>query len=324
MAAPITGLRLRAGEAASRLRAELGGLATGLDEARLEGHARAVRANTRGRGIPQAHTRLAEELEREAPVAVPVLNRWILARLATDFEPAGSSTSLPASTAPLYREHIERILADLETLGDDAFATEDPGFHKDLGLLTGHYFPTGPMIGQLAWVHPRIARTHGPGQAWKFVRVLGWQCRGLRPFVSLHIHERVNRALPEEEWGPFNMAAAEVAVLNPGIRGLIAAGWMIDPKMAEISPHLHWLVSRTLEAGGSVFFLREERTSESRALVKSETRRRLFEEGRYVPEIWMRVWPRRQFLGWARRQPEWREPEPLRPGMTFGDEERPA
>lgn len=86
----------------------------------------------------------------------------------------------------------------------------------------------------------------------------------------------------------------------------------MDPQIETISPHHAWYPRWTIAAGGARFFVAVERSSESGALQTSETRRRLFREGKYVPAAHTIIWPRRALLAWARRVRS--GAEPLYPG----------
>src|SRR4029079_12823126 len=128
----------------------------------------------------------------------------------------------------------------------------------------------------------------------KAARVFGLQCRGFGPFLEMHLHERVESFVREEDFVPMNLAAARIVELAPGLRGLTGAGWLMDPRMKTISPNISWILYRTLDHGGSYCYLREDDRPDSPALVKSATRRRLYEEGTYMPQVWVRVWPRKR------------------------------
>ncbi len=71
---------------------------------------------------------------------------------------------------------------------------------------------------------------------------------------------------------------------------------------AARSPVTHhtYLREVPLQNGAALFFVAIDREGKTGALSKSTTRRRLFDEGRYIPAIHMRVWPRRALIKWSR------------------------
>ena len=76
---------------------------------------------------------------------------------------------------------------------------------------------------------------------------------------------------------------AELLEAMPGVRGLVGTSWFYDPQLERISPHLHYLRKVPMDGGA---FLRIDGPGEihtQRATARSETRRRLYEEGKYSP-----------------------------------------
>jgi hypothetical protein len=72
--------------------------------------------------------------------------------------------------------------------------------------------------------------------------------------------------------------------------------------LASISPHLTYLREVPEDNGAAIFFVEADPQGRSGALTKSPTRQRLFQEGKYLPKIYMRVWPRQAMLDWQRRR----------------------
>ena len=53
--------------------------------------------------------------------------------------------------------------------------------------------------------------------------------------------------------------------------------------------------------GGRLFYYGSSEAMIKDALFKSPTRRRLYEEGLYVPRSFIRIWPRNELIEWADR-----------------------
>jgi len=75
----------------------------------------------------------------------------------------------------------------------------------------------------------------------------------------------------------------------------------VDPQLEHVSPNVGFVVRESLKYGASLFYLRDEGAA-SLALTSSRTRRRLFDESRYTPQVWMRIIPRQRLLAWAKEQ----------------------
>ena len=89
--------------------------------------------------------------------------------------------------------------------------------------------------------------------------------------------------------------------LNPDVGGVTGVGWIYDPKVSEISPRLGY-VQQTQAWHGA--FLANMGTSShhvANAVFKSPTRRKLCDEGKYIPTCYLIAWPRRALIKWSAR-----------------------
>jgi len=66
-----------------------------------------------------------------------------------------------------------------------------------------------------------------------------------------------------------------------------------------VSPRLAYIREQPEQNGAS--FFRIAPNPDSGALAKSATRRRLYEEGKYVPTEYCMVWPRKAMIRWAEK-----------------------
>jgi hypothetical protein len=136
---------------------------------------------------------------------------------------------------------------------------------------------------------------------------------GLGPIVMPHINYwRTNPFLIREK--DFELSVWRIAKTierQPKLKGLVTASWLYSLPVGEISPHLKWLREFYLSSGA---FLVEMELAPPRAgfLVGSESRQRLYHEGRFRPRIALVMWRRTDILAWAERyersQPRRRSP----------------
>lgn len=128
---------------------------------------------------------------------------------------------------------------------------------------------------------------------------LAFRMKGLSPVFEVHLPRLSNRHVSEDEVDASHLLLARVARMNPGVKGLYSSAWYIDPAVAAINPRLAFLREFFLRNGGFVHRIGVTQSSVEDALRKSETRRRLYAEGRYQPAAWARYWPRAAMLRWA-------------------------
>ena len=95
------------------------------------------------------------------------------------------------------------------------------------------------------------------------------------------------------------LSVASLLRTHTEVAGLTSYCWFYDPQLAEISPRLSYLRQRPLERGA--FFLRGHTSAYDikNATAKSQTRRRLYEAGKYKPVAHRIVWLRHDILRWA-------------------------
>jgi hypothetical protein len=234
---------------------------------------------------------------RDAASAAAAL-RGVTASLLARFDLADARVALPAPVRALFPRELERIgrqLADEDASYYD-FAVDS--FAKDFALLTHRFIPLGAEFAEPDAGVPRGVLRAGAGAAWLMLA----RARGFRPFFALHAHPRSLGDFNPEGWLATYHRLAELLEANPGVRGMTSASWFLDPALAAVSPRLAYLRA-VPEAGGARFFFSARDTrGESGALARSPTRRALFAQGRYVPEVWLRVWLRGDVIAWSRRE----------------------
>jgi hypothetical protein len=214
------------------------------------------------------------------------------------------AANLPEEIQLRYETSFRRIARSIER------NTAVPGYYlaprlcKDLGICSLRIIPAGMQIIGLFRL-PRVLFYKSPPRQWlswvKFVIQMG----GISPFYELHTHSEDTKSMLE-----FNAAGyvrlfqriAELLRRNPHVKGTVGSSWLADPTLERISPELAYQRTLVTDNGGRIF-LAGPCTAEGihDATVFSATRRRLYEEGKYLPKEYVLVWPRKELLAWAER-----------------------
>jgi hypothetical protein len=122
-----------------------------------------------------------------------------------------------------------------------------------------------------------------------------------RPYFETHTaHRRESPILtPEDERRTYRLMAASMR-LQPAIRGYLGASWLLDPRLAEVSPHLAWMSAwyRECERFGAIWTTIGEAQKDAGFLVGDPNRRRLYERGQWKPLKGLLLWARRDLLAW--------------------------
>jgi len=292
-----------ASEAAARARMLAARLSQAAPELSLDLPAPAAGDPSKYSWVPEAIAEANARLRETAPDLLADYNRYVLLTLIGRFALAESRFRLPESVAALYPGEGKRILRQVESFEDTFFDAAKDAFLKDLAILTHRLIPVGAEYAEGgAGIPRRLLVCGGPGQALKALWLIALRCRGQRPFFALHAHTLSLERFNPEGWRETYLRLAELLEMNPRMKGWLSASWFLDPALESISPHLAYLRRVPVEGGAALMFVCRHPDGSSGALSKSATRRRLFQEGNYVPATYMRIWPRAAVLAWRRRE----------------------
>jgi hypothetical protein len=180
-----------------------------------------------------------------------------------------------------------------------------PPLDEDRGSITalcfaGKYLPLSIYHANMAGI-PRslLIRVRG----LDFFRVLFYvmfNLRGFSPVLELHMPKIMGGRLTVETVVQDYSLGAQVIAMNPHLRGIYQANWYFDPALRKISPYLGEVGTFAGKNGALLVCIGSDAAAEADATLKSKTRRQLFEQGRYQPKRFARLWARSYILKWAR------------------------
>jgi len=228
------------------------------------------------------------------------LRRALVAKLAVDLPPVLESLNLPGCILAVYTDAFGRLADYLGNTSHEYNATND-FFRKDMRFVLGLSIPCGiahtvDMISRvpLRTVVLSCFRTRSVSALIRYVRA-----KGYGSWLGGHLESRYPTDFNEQGMDNFYLRIAELLELHKDIRGWVGHSWLHDPQLLKISPRLAYMY-RPAERGA---FLLKGRAGNRReiedAIMKSKTRRRLYEEGKYTPINYSMVWPRRELISWA-------------------------
>ena len=147
----------------------------------------------------------------------------------------------------------------------------------------------------------RFLSAGGPRQLVGLIAFLIFKMRGFKPFYSLHIYNRFSD-FSSTEIDKCYLRIAELLVRNSKMKGIYQHAWLYDPKLSEISPQLAFLRQTLVQNGARIFRLGATRRALRYATAWSLIRRKLYEEGKYIPTEYIVIWPRKELLDWAKKE----------------------
>ena len=205
---------------------------------------------------------------------------------------------LPPTVARMLEEELAAIVADVEPEDGWTFDLGHDGLYKRLAIGAGSMVSVGTFtVGGPMCVTQDIVDACDAAEPELAV----WLRAHRRPWLDPHIHQaRLDEYEREGRARAFRLMA-ELLEANPDYHGVLAAPWMYDPVVAEISPHLAYVREQVLEGGATLFPLGSSDAVIAHAIATSRTRRRLYEEGRYMPTAYVYLWRRHDLVAWSRR-----------------------
>lgn len=242
---------------------------------------------------------LASCEERDGPGARASLIRDVVRALLLSRHDAIDLLTLPARVRDLVRDDFERQRLQVENAPDDYLHLRNYHVRAVFRVIAFRRILVGNEYIEESGLPRQLLWRGGPRQMWGFPRVL-LQLGGYRPLYEFHLARWATR-VTEADRRLCCRNAAGCLELNPHVLGAMGGSWFYDPQMERVSPHLTFLREMVTSNGGSLLVWGETQEARSLALAKSQTRRRLFEQGLYTPKHYLVVWPREPMIEWAQR-----------------------
>lgn len=145
---------------------------------------------------------------------------------------------------------------------------------------------------------PRSLALKNFTQAFRFSYFLSC-VGGAKIWYENHWDRRLLKYFNRQSYEQHYLLVAELLELNTHIRGLFGASWWYDPCLQEISPELSFLQSVPVKNGAALFSMGSDEATTHDAISYSKERSDIYKEGKYNPQIYFLVWPRKALLKWA-------------------------
>lgn len=222
-----------------------------------------------------------------------------VAELALERAAALPSSGLPQSVLALYPPTFARLAKYLTSADLAHYWIGDDPFLKDLRIASGLSLPCGAQDVDL------VAAV-SPGSAVKSMVLhrafaSGWRAltTGGPPWYRIHTDGRFLDDFNEAGWDRCYVRIADLLRRDPRVKGIVGTSWFYDPQILKVSPRLAYLQVRPLQNGAFMLPHGPGAIHTERATSKSETRKKLYEAGEYLPVCCSIVWPRAALVAWA-------------------------
>ena len=229
------------------------------------------------------------------------LRRALIAKLALHLPFMIEKMNLPDNILALYPDTFERLADFLKNSCEKPYNSTGEFFCKDVRFVLGLSVPCGTAVVDL------ISRVAVPTVILSLIRsgkvdgIIRYAlAMGNGPWFRGHVDTRFLTEFNEQGFDNFYRRLAKLLEWNKKIRGYVGSSWLYDPQLLQISPKLAYLRKRPFERGA--FFLQHgtKKSDVLGATKRSETRRRLYQEGKYIPICYSMLWPRNELIAWAK------------------------
>jgi len=235
--------------------------------------------------------------------AMPLYHRLVLAFLIRKADQQLENTDLPTDIEQMYLNWFNRVLSDLEIQSDNYYSYNEDLFLKDLAVCSLRMKPVGgAWTIDIESVSKRALTANGPRKYVNNVAFHLLKQKGLKPYYVIHTFDRYIMRFTAEEMEKAYIRIAGLMRLDPKIKGIYRGSWFLDPEIDRVSPRLAYLRRIPFENGARLFRIKTRELDTQRAIFNSPERKKLYRNREYKPARWAYVWPREEFLQWAKRQ----------------------
>ena len=241
---------------------------------------------------------LITQLNELLPDVKSMVAKELVARYLTRLPASLEKSALPLSIIEQYPTAVRYIISSIVRDPDASYDS----FNRDLRLALGFTVPAGAEVVDFrCWLPKNFYRKKGLKENLRCLSFVMLRLGGRGPLFRMHLDLRHLEEFNLLGRNRFFARIAELLEAMPGVRGLVGTSWFYDPQLETISPNLHYLRKVPMDGGA---FLRIDGPGEShtqRATIRSRTRKKLYEEGKYLPVCATVVWPRKDILAWSKR-----------------------
>lgn len=290
-----------AGQLLSELESRHPAVLSRFDLAEIARHLDAVPAGKPYHQIPEPVSRLwAGAAQEYGETEVDALRRALLLWLICRFPARAMRWRYTPEVFDRFQVSLQRILSLAKSDNPLEYFGGGDLYIKDLSLCRQSAFPVGArqIVEQRSAFSRRMIFRSDVRQALAFTYLLLTN-KGNMNYYQPHVHLLEFGNIDPPSNANVYVQIADMLAINSDHIGLFMAGWPLDPAIEKISPHLAFWRQVPVANGAFLFFSSVDMGSG--AFAKSEKRRRLHEEGKYIPKSYAIVWPRKALLSWADR-----------------------
>jgi hypothetical protein len=206
--------------------------------------------------------------------------------------------NLPRRVQQHQLKQFDRIVKNTEDFTRSCDLENDL-FQKDFGLaLLRLYAAAAQLVDYRAGTGRAIVTKGGvrdiPRRLLFFAEV-----GGFKPFFEIHTHLSYLDEFDEAGWNECYRCCSDLYSIHPEVLGMYGGSWFYDPALEEISPRLNYLRAIPQLGGAKLLFTSINEQVTKDATSTSPTRKKLYENGLYIPKSYALIWPKAKQIHWS-------------------------
>ncbi len=247
--------------------------------------------------------------------ALEDFHKFLLLKLIAKHSADIDTMDMPDEIVDLYKKNFNRIAGEIETNQyKGPYLYSNDKFCKDVALCGMRLIPVGARKTHASILSKRFLLKKGVSQFLDGLLFVLFELKGFKPLYEMHTDSKDPDLLSEFNPDGLKKSYFRIADLlnqHPEIKGIFGTSWFNDPVLETISPRLSYIRRIVVENGGKCFFIGADEHAVKNSTQKSMTRRKLYQEGKYLPTNYLIIWSRRKLIEWA----ESRNAKPLTNGI---------
>jgi hypothetical protein len=216
-----------------------------------------------------------------------------------------SNEKIPEEVKLFYYINFKRILGEIKTESyKRPFLYSNDKFCKDIAVCSMRLIPVGARKIHLSILPKRFLFQKGISQLYKGLAYIIFELKGLKPLFEMHTDSKDPHLLKEfneNGWKKSYFRIAELLETHTKVKGVFASSWFYDPQIEHISPKLSYCRKIATQNGGKVFYLGSDHQAIKDSTLKSKTRKKLYENRKYMPTRYLLIWSRNKLIDWSKR-----------------------
>lgn len=237
--------------------------------------------------------------------ALEEFHKLLLLKLIAKHSGKMDAMDLPHDIVELYKMNFNRIA---EEIGTDQYKGpylySNDKFCKDVALCGMRLIPVGARKIHESILSKRFLLKKGVSQFVEGLLFVLFELKGFKPLYEMHTDSKDPDLLNQFNPDGFKKSYLRIVDLldrNPEIKGIFSTSWFNDPVLETISPRLNYIRKMVIENGGKCFYIHADEQAVKNSTQKSMTRKKLYQEGKYLPTNYLIIWSRSKLIEWAEK-----------------------